>query len=70
MEENLSEIYIYWKDVYSGGYRKGVSHASKDGGVTLCGRKIEKMEWDGGYSSIEEYDPECKLCVRKLPNPK
>jgi hypothetical protein len=63
----MEEYFIYWKDVYVGGYRRGVSHASKDGGKTACGRKM-KMDWDGGYDSIEKYKPECKLCKRALGN--
>lgn len=63
----MAEYFIYWKDVYVGGYRKGVSHASKDGDKTACGRKMG-MDWDGGYNSIERYPVECKACKRVLAN--
>lgn len=62
----MENIFIYWIDVYVGGYRRGVSHASEDGLKMLCNRKIEKMKWDGGYDSVEKYEPECKLCKKAL----
>lgn len=56
---------IYWKDVYVGLYRKGVSYASKDGLKTACGRNMGP-DWDGGYNSVKIDTIECKSCTRAL----
>ena len=60
------EIFIYWIDKYIGGYRAGVSHASKDGLITLCKRNMKTMVWDGGYINIEEAAVECKNCQKVI----
>lgn len=64
----MDEIFIYWIDKYKDGYRSGVSHASKDGAKTLCNRTIEEMKWDGGYTTLETHNVECKNCLKALAN--
>ena len=58
------EAYIYWIDKYSGGYRKGVSHASFTGVIAVCGTNLTPS--DGGYHSVRDSKPECKKCLKKL----
>lgn len=60
------EIFIYWIDKYTNGYRSGVSHGSRDGGITLCNRNIENMKWDGGYVTLKTHNIECKNCMKVL----
>ncbi len=62
----MEDYWIYWIDKYVGGYRKGASHAIKDGETkTLCGLQTGNrngMMWDGGYHHAGEYMPDCKRC--------
>lgn len=62
-------IWIYWIDRYVSGYRAGVSHGSKDGLKTLCGMNMKPLKWDGGYSTAEYEEIECKKCLKNLENP-
>jgi len=70
MEKILKDYWIFWIDKYRTNYRRGSSHAVKDGeSKTICGLQTGNgsgMMWDGGYNSADEVLPDCKKCLKGL----
>ncbi len=66
----MMDYWIFWIDKYTGIYRKGASHAVKDGETkTACGLQTGNgggAMWDGGYHSADEIKPDCKKCMNVL----
>lgn len=58
--------HLHWIDRYVGQHRVGVTHASVDGGVSMCGIDYSSKMIDGGYHTTSDYDVECKKCLKAI----